>query len=77
MFNFETLGKYVILTGIFIVILGLLLTFWNKIPFLGKLPGDIIIEKGNFQFFFPIATGIVISIILTIVINIIIRFIGK
>lgn len=77
MFNFETLGKYIILSGIFIIILGLLLTFWNKIPFLGKLPGDIFIEKGNFQFFFPIVTCIIVSVVLTIIINIIIRFIGK
>jgi len=77
MSDFEPLGKLLILTGVFIVILGLLVTFWSKIPLLGKLPGDIFLHKGNFRFFFPIVTCLVISGVLTIVINLLIRLLGK
>jgi len=77
MSNFEPFGKLLILGGAFIVVLGLLLTFWNRIPFLGKLPGDIFLQKGNFQFFFPIVTSLVISAVFTIIINLIIKLLGK
>ena len=77
MFNFEPFGKLLILGGVFIVTLGLLLTLWNRIPFLGKLPGDIFLQKGNVQFFFPIATSLVISAAFTIIINIVIKLLGK
>jgi hypothetical protein len=74
---FEPWGKLLILSGVFIVALGLLLTFWNRIPFLGKLTGDIFLQKGNFQFFFPIVTCLAMSVVLTIVINLILRLLGK
>jgi len=71
------LGKSFIIIGIFFVILGLLFTFGPRIPFLGKLPGDFIIRKENFTFYFPLVSSIVISIILTIVINLILRLFHK
>ena len=80
MSDFGSLGKFLIFGGIFIVILGLFLVFWGKIPFLGKLPGDIYVERGNFRFFFPVVTGILISVVLTVVINLVImliKFLGK
>ena len=73
----ESLGRLLVLTGIFILILGLLVMFWGKVPLLGKLPGDVLLQKGNYQFFFPIVTCLVISAVLTIVINLIIRLLGK
>ncbi len=63
-------GKIFIVTGILMILVGLGLTFGDKIPFLGKLPGDIAIKKENFSFYFPITTSIVISIILTILFSI-------
>lgn len=75
--GFENLGKLLILIGVFIVILGVFLAFWSRIPFLGKLPGDIFFQKGNFRFFFPIVTCLIISAVLTIIINLIIRFFGR
>ncbi|MBI2849931.1 MAG: DUF2905 domain-containing protein [Chloroflexi bacterium] len=72
MSTFESVGKLLILVGVFIVILGVLFTFWSKIPFLGRLPDDIFIERGNFRFFFPIVTSLVISVIFTIIVNLII-----
>jgi hypothetical protein len=70
---FDSLGKVLILVGIFIVVLGLIATFWDHIPLLGKLPGDISFNKGVFRFLFPLAIGIIISVILTIVVNVVIR----
>jgi hypothetical protein len=52
--------------GIVIFIIGILLMFFNKIPFLGKLPGDIVIKKNNFTIYFPLVTSIVLSILLSI-----------
>jgi hypothetical protein len=77
MSGFENLGKLLIVIGIFVVIAGLLLTFWSKIPFLGRLPGDIVVQKDHWRFFFPLVTCLAISAVLTIVINVIIRFFGK
>ena len=60
------LGKLLILVGVLIVVIGLLLVLGEKIPWLGKLPGDIIIKREKFSFYFPITTCIIISIILTL-----------
>ncbi len=69
----QGIGKVLILGGTFLVFSGLLLIFWQRIPFLGKLPGDIFIQKGNLQFFFPIVTCLAISALLTIIVNIIVN----
>jgi uncharacterized membrane protein YkgB len=66
MFGFGALGKMLILLGVVIIIVGLLLLVGEKIPWIGRLPGDIIIRKKNFTFYFPLATSILISIILTL-----------
>ena len=66
-------GKIIVLGGVFLVILGLLLVFWQRIPLLSKLPGDIFWQKGSFQFIFPIVTCIVISIVLTVILNLVLR----
>ena len=61
------MGRILIVIGIILIIVGLAFLFADKIPFLGKLPGDIYIKKENFSFYFPVTTSIVISIILTII----------
>jgi hypothetical protein len=66
MFGFGALGKILILLGVFIIAIGVLLLIGEKIPWIGKLPGDIIIKKEKFTFYFPITTSIIISIILTL-----------
>ena len=59
----------------FYVVIGIIIYFFSdKLSFLGKLPGDIRIEKENFRFYFPITTMIILSILLTVIINIIKRF---
>lgn len=62
------MGKLLIIVGIVCIIVGLLLIYLPKIPFLGKLPGDILIERENFKFYFPLATSILISIILSLLV---------
>lgn len=66
MFSFSYFGKMLILLGILIIAIGFLLLIGEKIPWVGRLPGDIIIRKKNFTFYFPLATSILISIILTL-----------
>jgi hypothetical protein len=60
-------GKFLVIIGIAIVVLGIIL--WSGIGagFLGKLPGDIRIERGNSAFYFPIVTCIIISIVLSLI----------
>ncbi len=65
-----SMGKMLIILGVVLIVIGLALTYGPKIPWLGKLPGDISIKKDNFSFYFPITTSIIISIILTILFSI-------
>lgn len=73
----EGIGKTLIIVGIVIAGLGVLLVFGGRIPFLGKLPGDILIRKDGISFYFPIVTLILLSVLFTLIINLILRFIGK
>jgi hypothetical protein len=68
-------GKWIIFAGIIIVLIGTIIYFFgDKFNWLGKLPGDIRIEKENFRFYFPITTMIILSIVLTLLINIFKKF---
>lgn len=60
------MGKLLIVIGIVCILVGLLVSYLPKIPFLGKLPGDISIQRENFKFYFPLATSIIVSIILSL-----------
>lgn len=62
------LGKALIVAGILVVAIGLLLTFGGKLNFIGKLPGDLRIERENFSFFFPLGTCLLISLLLSLII---------
>jgi len=67
-------GKYIIVAGIMIILLGVIIYFFHdKLNWIGRLPGDIRIEKGNFRFYFPITTMIIFSLVITIIIQIIKR----
>ena len=59
------IGKSIIFIGIVLIIVGLLMTVAGKIPGVGKLPGDILVKKENFSFYFPLTTCILLSIILS------------
>ncbi|MBJ6800511.1 DUF2905 domain-containing protein [Geomonas propionica] len=60
-------GKSLIILGLIIAAIGALFTFAGKIPWLGRLPGDIYVKKENFTFYFPLATSIIISLILSLI----------
>ncbi|MFH1369240.1 MAG: DUF2905 domain-containing protein [Elusimicrobiota bacterium] len=60
------LGKLLILLGILLVAAGIILLLAPRIPFLGKLPGDIVIKKGSFTLYFPIATSVLLSAVLAL-----------
>ncbi len=63
-------GKILVGLGLLFIIIGAILMLAPKVPFLGRLPGDIIIRKGNFTFYFPLATSIILSILLTLLFSI-------
>jgi hypothetical protein len=64
------IGKSMIFIGVMIILIGIILTYSDKLPFsLGKLPGDIIYKKGGSTFYFPITTSIIISIVLSILLS--------
>ena len=68
-------GKYIIAFGVIIVIVGVIIYFFgDKLHCLGRLPGDIRIEKENSRFYFPITTMILFSLVLTVLINLIKKF---
>jgi hypothetical protein len=72
--NPET-GKYIIAIGVLIVVVGLLIYFFqDKLHWIGRLPGDIRIEKENFRFYFPITTMIIFSLLITLIIRIVRKF---
>ena len=65
----DSLAKMLILCGVVLALLGGLLLFAGKIPFLGRLPGDIVVRRENWSFYFPLTTSIVISIVLTLLLS--------
>jgi hypothetical protein len=67
-------GKILIFVGSLLIFLGLIFSFSEKIPLLGRLPGDILIKKENFTFYFPLGTCILISAILSIIFYLISKF---
>ncbi|HKK01499.1 MAG TPA: DUF2905 domain-containing protein [Desulfuromonadales bacterium] len=60
-------GKALIVIGIVFVAAGLFFSFGGKIPFLGRLPGDIRIHRDNFSFYFPLTSSILVSIVLSLI----------
>jgi len=73
-----TIGKWIILIGLGLAILGGLVWLAGRLGLpLGRLPGDISIQNGNFSFFFPCASSIIISIVLTVLLNVVLRLIRR
>ena len=64
----DSIAKTIISVGVVLVILGLLIGIGSKLG-IGRLPGDILIKKGNFSFFFPITTSIIMSIVLSVLLK--------
>jgi len=68
----ETIGRFMLIFGGIILLVGLFLFLAGKLG-IGRLPGDIMIERGNFVFYFPLTTAIIISVILTLLLNVLWR----
>jgi len=61
------LGRMLIIMGLVIAAIGALLALSGKIPWLGRLPGDIMVRKERFTFYFPLATSLLLSVILSLI----------
>jgi hypothetical protein len=61
-------GKFIVLVGLVIVGVGVVMMFVDKIPFVGKLPGDISIKKENFQLYVPLTTSILLSVVVSLIV---------
>lgn len=61
------IGKIIIFIGLLLVVIGFIFMLGSKLPFIGKLPGDIATERKNYSFYFPVTTCIIISIILSFI----------
>lgn len=68
MSGMDGLGKFLVIAGLAVAALGLLVIFGAKLG-IGRLPGDIFVQKGNFSFYFPVVSSIILSIILTLLLN--------
>jgi len=75
--SLQAYGKLLVILGVVVLTLGLLLMFSDRLPMLFKLPGDIIIRKKNFTFYFPITSLIIMNLILFLVLFIIGKFRGN
>jgi membrane protein implicated in regulation of membrane protease activity len=60
-------GKTLIVLGLLIALVGVVLTFVGRVPWLGRLPGDISVQRGNWSLYFPLATSLVLSVVLSLV----------
>lgn len=69
----QHLGKLIIILGIFLVVIGVLIVLAPRIPYIGRLPGDIYIKRDRFTIYFPLVSSIIISLILTLILNFIFR----
>jgi hypothetical protein len=67
------IGRLLLFVGLILVVVGAALIFADRIPFLGRLPGDILIKRKNFTVYFPLATMILLSILITVILNVILR----
>jgi hypothetical protein len=68
------IAKVMILIGAVLILVGLVILVFPRLPFVGKLPGDILIKKENFTFYFPLVSSIVISIIIILLLYFINKF---
>ncbi|MGH7558530.1 MAG: DUF2905 domain-containing protein [Gemmatimonadota bacterium] len=67
------LARFLIVFGLISVVMGLILLAGHRIPFLGRLPGDLLFQKGGATIYIPLATSLVLSIVLTLLLNVLWR----
>jgi hypothetical protein len=61
------IGRLLIVFGLVIAVVGVILVLAGRLPWIGRLPGDIHVQRGNWTFYFPLATSLVVSIVLTLI----------
>ena len=64
-----TFGRVLMIAGALLFVVGLLLSLAPRVPWLGRLPGDIVYRRGSFTFYFPLATSILLSLLLTLLLS--------
>ncbi|GIW08299.1 MAG: hypothetical protein KatS3mg060_3104 [Dehalococcoidia bacterium] len=73
----QEVGRMLAVLGGGLLIIGLLLMLAGRVPGLGRLPGDIVIERDGFSCFFPLATMLVVSLLLTLMLNVLVRLLNR
>ncbi len=73
----QDLGRMLVLFGVVLAIIGGVIMLMGRVPGLGRLPGDITIQRDGLSCFFPLATSIVLSILLTIILNVLLRVLNR
>ena len=64
-------GRALVALGLLIALAGVVLMLVGRVPWLGRLPGDIHFQRGNFSFYFPLATSLLLSVVLTLLLYIV------
>ena len=77
MMDFADFGRMLLMLGGLIALVGLALILVGRVPFLGRLPGDITIRRGNVSCFIPIVTSLLLSLLLTLLLNLLSRLLGR
>ena len=75
--EFQAFGKVLIITGLSLALLGAIFVLAGRIPFLGRLPGDLVIQRDGFSFLLPVTSMIVLSVLLTVLMNLVGRFLNR
>ena len=70
----SSVGKFLVVAGVVLVVLGLVVLAAGRIPYLGKLPGHLRWEGENWTVYLPLTTCIILSIVLTLILNLVVRF---
>ena len=69
--SFEPIGRALVVIGLFITVLGAVMILTPRVPFLGRLPGDIVIQRDGLTIYIPITTMLIVSVVLSVVLNVI------
>ena len=69
----QDLGRVLVVLGSVIVAVGVVLLFADRVPWLGRLPGDFVVRRGSVTVYLPLATGLVVSVVLTLLVNLFLR----
>lgn len=75
--SLEIIGRSLIGLGLLLVLVGLAFVLLPRVPFLGRLPGDISIQRGGFSLYLPLATSLLVSLLLTLLLNLLLHLFHK